>query len=197
MVLDVRVEDTAVEELERNEGQVNALVHRIQTARDPLKDGHAQILAQGERALLVVRLGRAGLDSLDEVQHERVKGVLVHEVGQAHTRELEVEHRTLGCHQAVRLTSSINALLRLLALLHSGVDLRHGLLRRLQALDERHVGEDILGRVGEALKQVILKLVQLDLVALERRDKVRLRLLQVCICTRILLIYLHHDRTLH
>ena len=44
---------------------------------------------------------------------------------------------------------------------------------RLEPLDERHVAQNVLGRVGEPLEQVVLELHQLDLI----HDKGRLELL--------------------
>mmetsp|Transcript_6913 Transcript_6913/g.16623 ORF Transcript_6913/g.16623 Transcript_6913/m.16623 type:complete len:1317 (-) Transcript_6913:1319-5269(-) len=88
-------------------------------------------------------------------------------VDRAELGQKEVEHGTLGRLKAVELARDGDLLLSLLADLHRHVDLTHRLLGLLEALDQRHVGEDVLRRVREALEEVVLELEELDLVLRE------------------------------
>ena len=76
----------------------------------------------------------------------------------------EVEHGALAGLGPVGLPRDANLGLRLLADLDGDVDLGGRLLRGLQALDKRHVGQNVLGRVREPLEEVVLELHELDLV---------------------------------
>eukprot|EP00968_Pinguiococcus_pyrenoidosus_P014247 scaffold1298_cov257-Pinguiococcus_pyrenoidosus.AAC.5 len=166
-------------EAEENLPAEDELVALEEPPTHPGVDSESKRLAQVLHALgLLLRRHRA-LDALVEERDEAVQAVLVHVVDAAEFGQQEVQHGALGRLRSVVLASGIQGHLGLLVGRHGGVDLDGRLLGGLQPLDERHVAEDVLRRVGQPLEQVVLQAQQLHLVLLELALEVLRLLLQL------------------
>jgi len=100
--------------LHESEGQQrkeDLLVAFEKTTSDPLVNVNTDLLDEIEHAGVVIIIGFSSFNSLEEINVERLKRVLIHVVNNAKLDEQEVEHSTFSRHSSVYFTRDSNSLL--------------------------------------------------------------------------------------
>jgi hypothetical protein len=158
-----------------------------QTAVDPREHRDANGFAQGHHTLLG-RVGRLGTSHrLHEERHECLQRELVHVIDQHQLDQQEIQPSTFARHEAELVTSRVDRNLLLLGQFDLLFDLRRRLLGLLQSFNERHIAEDVVRRVGQALKQLVLQVGQRHHVVVDGAHESRASLFQLG------LLLVHHQ----